>query len=33
MFTNRLMLFWEINDYGKNNTNLKYTVWTKMQIC
>jgi len=32
MFTNRLMLFWEIADYGKNNTNPKYTVWIKYKF-
>jgi hypothetical protein len=30
--TNRLILFWEITDYGKNNPNPKYTVWTKRKF-
>lgn len=32
MLTNRLMLFWEIADYGKNNTNPKYSVCTKCKF-
>jgi hypothetical protein len=32
MLTNPLMLFWEITDYGKKNTNRKYTTWTKCKF-